>query len=349
MNKKVIINTIDKEKIILLYTTKHKTIMEIKEIMNLGRYKIEEVLKENNLTHNTNENTKNKNHILNMIHHLKYDVSYEWVSLFDDINKLKFLNKTIVYARVFFDNTNDNYIKFIEKFYNDYDFNRLYSKWKETSNKWIKPSLDHIIPISKGGKGTLENLQYITWFENKMKFNIDNNIWLNMKFGINYYFSYLTDDVNVITDNINKNLGIHSNIKHKKEATYNKNIRNMQTHLKYKVNMEWLKSFDNIKKLQFLNNSITKMRDRQGFDDERYISFIEKFYYDVNFNYLYNKWLNTNDVWIKPSLDHIIPVTKKGTNELNNLRFISWFENKAKYDMTQDEWNIIKNNIYEYF
>ena len=48
------------------------------------------------------------------------------------------------------------------------------------------------------------------------------------------------------------------------------------------------------------------------------------------------------------SIDHIIPKAKGGTNLLSNLQFLSWFENRCKNDMTQDEWNTLKLNIKEY-
>ena len=50
----------------------------------------------------------------------------------------------------------------------------------------------------------------------------------------------------------------------------------------------------------------------------------------------------------KPSIDHIVPKAKGGTNDLNNLQFLSWFENRCKNDMTQNEWDILKNNINKY-
>ena len=50
----------------------------------------------------------------------------------------------------------------------------------------------------------------------------------------------------------------------------------------------------------------------------------------------------------KPSLDHIVPKAKGGTNDLNNLQFLSWFENRCKNDMTQEEWNNLKINMNEY-
>lgn len=36
-------------------------------------------------------------------------------------------------------------------------------------------------------------------------------------------------------------------------------------------------------------------------------------------------------------------------NELSNLQILTWFENKSKRDMTQEEWEVVKSNIGEYF
>ena len=33
---------------------------------------------------------------------------------------------------------------------------------------------------------------------------------------------------------------------------------------------------------------------------------------------------------------------------LDNLQFLTWFENRAKNDMSMDEWIDIKNNIKDY-
>jgi len=78
------------------------------------------------------------------------------------------------------------YIDFIEKFYYDNKFNELYINWIITKDKWKKPSIDHI--DSKNRKNDLSNFQFLTWFENRSKNNIPNNIWIKMKENINEYF-----------------------------------------------------------------------------------------------------------------------------------------------------------------
>ena len=126
-------------------------------------------------------------------------------------------------------------------------------------------------------------------------------------------------------------------------------LKNMKAHLKYDVTIEWLSKFDDIEKLKFLNRAISRKRDCKGFNTEIYIQYIEKFYIDERFNELYERWIKTNDKWIKPSLDHIIAKSKGGGLLIDNLQFISWLENRAKIDIEQDVWNEIKKRINEYF
>ena len=134
-----------------------------------------------------------------------------------------------------------------------------------------------------------------------------------------------------------------------KKMTREHNLKNMQSHLKYSVSLKWLNQFDDFEKLKFLNGSIKRKRDYEGFTTEIYKQFIKKFYVDKKFNTLYEKWIETGDKWIKPSLDHIQAKAKGGTLLLDNLQFISWFENRAKIDIEQEEWNKIKERIYDYF
>lgn len=67
------------------------------------------------------------------------------------------------------------------------------------------------------------------------------------------------------------------------------------------------------------------------------------------FNIIYEKYIkNKNDKYLKPSLDHIIPKSKGGTDDLDNLQVLTWFENRCKNNMTQKEWNNMKERIGDY-
>ena len=134
-----------------------------------------------------------------------------------------------------------------------------------------------------------------------------------------------------------------------KTMTRDSNIKNMVAHLKYDVDYDWVDSFQDLEKLKFLNRSLARKRDYEGFTTDDYKRFIEKFYYDEKFNELYEKWISTNDVWIKPSLDHISAKANGGSLCVDNLRFVSWFENRAKADIPIEQWNKMKSNINFYF
>ena len=125
-------------------------------------------------------------------------------------------------------------------------------------------------------------------------------------------------------------------------------LKNMKAHLKYDVSLDWLNAFEDIEKLKYLNRSLSRKRDCEGFTTEIYKQFIEKFYKDKKFNELFDRWIVGKNKWIKPSLDHIQAKSKKGSLLLDNLQFISWLENRAKIDISQIEWNKIKNNINYY-
>jgi hypothetical protein len=125
-------------------------------------------------------------------------------------------------------------------------------------------------------------------------------------------------------------------------------LKNMKTHLKYTVSLDWLNTFEDIEKLKYLNRSISRKRDCEGFNTEIYKQFIEKFYNDNTFNKLYDLWIKTGDKWIKPSLDHIEAKSKGGSLLIENIQFISWLENRAKIDIPIVVWNKIKRNINYY-
>jgi hypothetical protein len=124
----------------------------------------------------------------NMKAHLKYDVSFNFLNTYSkDIEKLKYLNRAISRKRDCDGFTTEIYMQYIRKFYYDEKFNELYQQWKQTGNKWIKPSLDHIQAKCKGGTLMVNNLQFVSWLENRAKIDIPQVEWDKMKNNIQYY------------------------------------------------------------------------------------------------------------------------------------------------------------------
>ena len=125
--------------------------------------------------------------------------------------------------------------------------------------------------------------------------------------------------------------------------------KNMAAHIRFDVTSEWLSEFSDIKKLKFLNSAITRRGGRFDLSTADYIEYVKRFYDDRQFNDLYFYWLRSQkNKWLRPTIDHINPRANGGCNKIENLQFLTWFENRAKCDMTQDEWNNVKENIKDY-
>lgn len=127
-----------------------------------------------------------------------------------------------------------------------------------------------------------------------------------------------------------------------KKMTEEHKRRNMIGHLNRKITLKDLEKYTDFERLKFLNNVIS--RHRKYFeDDEKYLAYLDKFYHDEAFNKIYNLWIDSNkNKWLMPSIDHIIPKSVGGNYELNNLQFLTWFENRSKAEMTMEEWNKFK-------
>ena len=125
--------------------------------------------------------------------------------------------------------------------------------------------------------------------------------------------------------------------------------KNMAAHIRFNVTSEWLSEFSDIEKLKFLNSAITRRGGRFDLSTADYVEYIERFYDDRQFNDLYFKWImSQKDKWLRPTIDHINPRANGGGNKIENLQFLTWFENRAKCDMSQAEWEQVKANIKEY-
>jgi hypothetical protein len=126
--------------------------------------------------------------------------------------------------------------------------------------------------------------------------------------------------------------------------------KNMASHSRFDINIKWLIQFKDLNRLKFLNQAITNRDKRYDEDAEWYRSYIEKFYDDYDFVRIYDKWIfSGKDKWKKPTLDHKTPRAKGGGNDLENLQFLTWFENRTKSDMSEEEWLVVKYNIQDYF
>ena len=102
--------------------------------------------------------------------------------------------------------------------------------------------------------------------------------------------------------------------------------------------------YEDLNKLQLLIRLTSKHFKHLGVNDEVRKAFLDKFYFDEAFNKIYDKWqLTGENKWYFPSLDHKVSKFNGENWELDNLQFLTWFENRAKAEMNQDEWDKFKS------
>lgn len=133
------------------------------------------------------------------------DISDEYLDLYEDFEKFLLIHKALIRTSgndsQYYKNNNDEYKIIIDYFYNDPQFNAIYNFWlnhkleNETFYDWAKPSLDHIIPSSKGGTNTLDNFQFLTTFENLAKRDMTMTEWENFKQKTNTTSNYFIENI----------------------------------------------------------------------------------------------------------------------------------------------------------
>ena len=115
---------------------------------------------------------------------------------------------------------------------------------------------------------------------------------------------------------------------------------NMQTHLKTAIDLERYQDFG---RLKILSKNLRRHKKFIGNEDAARLAFLEKFYFDADFNSVYDAWVKSGkNKWYYPSLDHKNPRCNGADWSLENLCFMTWFENRAKADMDEKEWGEFK-------
>lgn len=125
---------------------------------------------------------------------------------------------------------------------------------------------------------------------------------------------------------------------------------------KYKISSDFFEIFDDLDKLKCLN-SMLRNRSRSGeclskFHNtaEEYKNLVIRFYFCERFNYVYKTWVESGKKpYLKPSVDHWVPKAIGGDNSLGNLKILSFMQNRAKGDMSEDDWLKVVKDPEKYF
>lgn len=114
---------------------------------------------------------------------------------------------------------------------------------------------------------------------------------------------------------------------------------NMKAKMKTTISLD---EYEDYERLLFLTRYLSKHKKHFETDEKRK-AFLDKFYIDEQFNMIYDIWIKDKNKWLRPSLDHKIPKSLGGSFDLKNLQFLTWFENRAKAEMSEEDWQKFKN------
>lgn len=192
---------------------------------------------------------------------------------------------------------------------------------------YLKTTEAYLTPPSKNGKDIPTNKVILTALEARAKHSDTWEEWLEKRKNFKVYF-----DVPVVKEKL-------SIIRPHRFSKYVFN-------LVWDVDLVWARRFKNLEKMTLLVKRINK-KMRKDMDTEMFKAYVEKFYFDENYNNIYNYYISMGkDKMLSPSLDHINPVSKGGSQtDLDNIIFITFFENHVKEATPNDEWQEVKKDL----
>lgn len=192
---------------------------------------------------------------------------------------------------------------------------------------YLRMTEAYLIPPSKKGEDVPNNKIMLTGLEARAKHSDTWEEWLVRRQDLGTYF-----EVPIVKEKL-------SIIK---PHRFTKFVHN----LVWEVDNIWARQFKNFEKLTCLVKRINK-KMRKEMDTPMFKAYVEKFYFDENYNNIYNYYISKGkDRMLAPSLEHVNPVSKGGSQtDLDNIIFITFFENHVKEATPNDEWQEVKKDL----